>query len=361
MSRPVDMASTAEPKAPSPTYVRAPHLCLRWEGEALVCLSGTTGREFVTTAAAVRVLDLAGRASPVAELAVNSGVPVAYVDALASVGLLVPARPDAETGTPAPWLEHWGTYELAVQRLTGRGRIRAGYERAPMPSPLRRHAGEVVPLPVGEVGLDGEAGAGAFVDVLARRRSRRGSFADSPLSLRELGELLVGAAAARAVDETRGLSYRPYPSGGARHPLELYVVPLLVDGLDGLAHHFQPVECTLVRLGNTGLLAEWVRRGARSLPSQPGHGDFPPAAVILIVASFARTLWKYENIGLAAVYKDTGALLQTLYLQATAMGLAGYAVGGGPESAITAGLGLDSSTDGYVGSFLVGRSRSNDD
>jgi len=72
-------------------------------------------------------------------------------------------------------------------------------------------------------------------------------------------------------------------------------------------------------------------------------------------------LWKYENIGLAAVYKDTGALLQTLYLQATAMGLAGYAVGGGPESAITAGLGLDPSMDGYVGSFLVGRSRSNDD
>jgi SagB-type dehydrogenase family enzyme len=143
--------------------------------------------------------------------------------------------------------------------------------------------------------------------------------------------------------------------------LELYVVPVRVEGLDGLAHHFRPVDRSLVRLADTGGLSGWVRRGAERLPSEPGHGDFPPAAVILIIACFARTLWKYENIGLAAVYKDTGALLQTLYLQATAMGLAGYAVGGGPESAISAGLGLDPVMDGYVGSFLVGRSRSNDD
>jgi SagB-type dehydrogenase family enzyme len=351
--------TTARSIDPTVTYVRARHLCLRWRDGALACFCGVNGREFMTTAEAVRVLDLAGRASPAFELAARSGVPGSYVDALVEAGLLVPAPEVPETATG--WLDHWGTYELAVQRLTARGCMRAGYDETPMPPPLRRHPGEVIPLPTGGVVADERPDEASFAAVLARRRSSRASFADAALSLNELGDLLIGAAAVRRMDEARGLSYRPSPSGGARHPLELYVVPVRVEGLDGLAHHFQPVDRSLVRLADTGRLSGWVRRGAERLPSEPGHGDFPPAAVILIIASFARTLWKYENIGLAAVYKDTGALLQTLYLQATAMGLAGYAVGGGPESAISAGLGLDPVMDGYVGSFLIGRSRSNDD
>lgn len=324
-------------------YRRAPHLCFTWAEHGLVCLSGTTGREVAVSPEAIRVLDIAGSACPGDELARRASVPSAFVRRLIDAGLLLPAD---ELPRGAGVL--WGTYELAVQRRAGGGRARS--ERMPtMPQQRKRYNGTQVYLPnaAKPEGVDAP-----FWEVLARRRSSR-LFANSLLPSGKLVALLTGAATVTCFDRDLGVSKRPYPSGGGRHPIELYVLPFRVEGLDSVAHHFDPFDHSLTQIAGTERFINRMMRNWQC--DDPIGGSGLPAAAILLTACFERTMWKYEGLGLVLVYKDAGALLQTLHLQATALNLAGHAVGGGPELAIATGLGLDPVEESYVGAFLVGQ------
>ena len=82
----------------------------------------------------------------------------------------------------------------------------------------------------------------ALVDLLAVRRSIR-SYADTPLPRRQLELFLQLTARASAAVETPGLgttSLRPYPSGGARYPLEVYPVVLNVRSLARGFYYYHP-------------------------------------------------------------------------------------------------------------------------
>jgi SagB-type dehydrogenase family enzyme len=56
----------------------------------------------------------------------------------------------------------------------------------------------------------------------------------------------------------------------------------------------------------------------------------------------------------AAVLKDVGVLYQTMYLVATAMGLAPCALGGGDSDLFAAAIGGDYYAEASVGEFLLG-------
>jgi SagB-type dehydrogenase family enzyme len=333
------------------TYRRAPHICLRWEGGALLCTSGLTGREFRLSPGVVRLLDGVDAGATPPEIARRTGVPLALVQGLIDSELLVPAAVDGTDDPADPGAAYWNSYELVLQRLTGRGRRRRDYQETPMPSPRRRHPGPTVRLPE----VDGPDGTSpAFAKVLASRRSRR-VFSDRALSLSELAALLLGAAVVASADEGRGVSWRPYPSGGGRHPLEIYVLPLRVNGLrPKVVYHFDPVDRRLVSLVESDAIGATLTDAASAMADDPDTVNNAPAAMLLLTSCFGRTLWKYEYLGLTTVYKDVGCLTQTLYLQSTALGLAGYAVGGGPEQAIARGLGVDCMEESYVGAFFVG-------
>ena len=74
-----------------------------------------------------------------------------------------------------------------------------------------------------------------------------------------------------------------------------------------------------------------------------------PSAVLLITAVFERIMAKYTRLGLSLIYKDVGALMQTLYLVGTALGLAPCAIGGGDEAANSRWLGLNPLHESQVG------------
>ena len=77
--------------------------------------------------------------------------------------------------------------------------------------------------------------------------------------------------------------------------------------------------------------------------------------MLLITARFGRVMWKYESMAYALVLKHVGVLYQTLYLTATAMGLAPCALGGGNSDAFCAAAGADYYEETTVGEFIVGR------
>ena len=65
--------------------------------------------------------------------------------------------------------------------------------------------------------------------------------------------------------------------------------------------------------------------------------------------------WKYSSIAYSLILKDTGVLMQTLYLMAADMGLGGCAIGTTNIDLFAKMTGLDFHAEGPVGQFALGR------
>jgi SagB-type dehydrogenase family enzyme len=78
-------------------------------------------------------------------------------------------------------------------------------------------------------------------------------------------------------------------------------------------------------------------------------------ALLLITARMHRIAWKYASLAYALVLKHVGVLYQSLYLAATAMGLAPCAIGGGDSDLFAAVSGIDYYEEPLVGEFALGR------
>ena len=80
-----------------------------------------------------------------------------------------------------------------------------------------------------------------------------------------------------------------------------------------------------------------------------------PQILITIAARFGRVSWKYSSIAYSLILKDVGALTQTFYLMATAMGLGGCAIGSINIDLFARMTGIDFYVEGPVGQFAIGR------
>ncbi len=79
--------------------------------------------------------------------------------------------------------------------------------------------------------------------------------------------------------------------------------------------------------------------------------------LITLASRFQRLSWKYESIVYATTLKNVGVLLQTMYLVATAMGLAPCALGNGNSDLFAAAAGTDYYAETSVGEFMLGSRR----
>jgi SagB-type dehydrogenase family enzyme len=127
----------------------------------------------------------------------------------------------------------------------------------------------------------------------------------------------------------------------------------VVNRCRGLArgiYHYDPVEHQLGRL-------DTPRQALQSLlddcppPEDPRN---PWQILIVITARFRRVTWKYRALSYATILKDVGALLQTMYLVATALDLAPCALGGGDSERFARIIGRDFFDETSVGEFLLG-------
>ncbi|HEX6509575.1 MAG TPA: SagB family peptide dehydrogenase, partial [Chloroflexota bacterium] len=251
----------------------------------------------------------------------------------------------------------WNPYDLVVHRHGSLGGYRGAEalrSRGIAPPPVRksRPDGPVTVLPAPRTDLNMPVG-----ETLLKRRSIR-TYGIRPVTLAELSTLLHHAARVVRIvrDSILGdQALRPFPGGGARSELEIYVVANDVACLNRGAHYFDPVAHDLVQLRSQEQHHERLIQSIHAATG--GMLSRDPPVVLLITAVFARIMWKYQGIGLVTVYKDTGCLIQTLYLVATAMGLAPCAVGGGDEVTNSRWLGLDPIVEAQVGCVLIGPRR----
>jgi SagB-type dehydrogenase family enzyme len=199
--------------------------------------------------------------------------------------------------------------------------------------------------------------------VQEHRRSVREFDAERPITVRQLGEFLfrVNRAKERRDGElttVRGpvamdFAPRPYPAGGGLYELEVYAAVRACDGLaPGLFYH-DPAAHRLVRVGGGPAVTDLLRDAGESTAIPAGELQ----VLLVLAARVPRVAWKYESIAYALVLKHVGVMYQTMYLAATAMGLAACAVGGGDADLFARAAGAAYAAETSVGEFLLGGRR----
>jgi SagB-type dehydrogenase family enzyme len=215
----------------------------------------------------------------------------------------------------------------------------------PMPRPAKRYRGaETIDLPR-------PAKQGDFPAVLLSRRTWR-RFSNAPVTLAELATLLGLTAGVQqwVRSPPRDAPLKTSPSGGARHPVECYVVARTIKGLRAGLYHYAADRHALERLRGP-------MPAKRIAAYYPASGYFAKAsAQVLFTAVFERQLWRYPySRAYRAALIEAGHVCQTFCLTATWLGLAPYCLMGLADSLIERDLGIDGVTESVLYAAGVGR------
>jgi SagB-type dehydrogenase family enzyme len=224
----------------------------------------------------------------------------------------------------------------------------------PQPALRPRHAGATLPLPAADVDALARDDV-PFTRVLESRRSVRAYDEEHPLDLATLGAFLYRTARVRAVMPPEpGAPYetssRPYPSGGATYDLEIYLTVRTCTGLEPGIYHYVPDEHALTLVTAEADHVDAMLQEAWIACAQ----QVVPQALVTLSTRFARLNWKYSGMAYAATLKNVGVLYQTMYLVATAMGLAPCALGNGNAVLFADATGIDPAVESSVGEFMLG-------
>ena len=155
-----------------------------------------------------------------------------------------------------------------------------------------------------------------FETLIDYRESQR-IFSEKPISFSELSKIL---GSCRIVDQKRKPERRTYPSGGARFPIELYIVSYNVKGLDNGAYHYNMQDKSLELL-----LGKNLNNKRRELISPYLEN---PAATIIFSSVLARSEVKYGLRAYPYSLIETGHMGQNIQLAATEIGIGSCPVSG---------------------------------
>jgi SagB-type dehydrogenase family enzyme len=218
-------------------------------------------------------------------------------------------------------------------------------QRAPRPPVVKRYRGVNV-IDLQKTHLEGD-----FPRTLTSRRTWR-RFSATPITREELSTLLgLTVGAQQWVEGGDGpAALKTSPSGGARHPIEAYIVVRDVRNLPPGIYHYAPDRHALEQLSGPVSIE-------RMRAYLPNSGYFTKgSAIVFFTAIFERILWRYRySRAYRAALVEAGHVCQTFCLTATWLGLAPYCLMGLADSAIEEDLGLDGIGESVLYAAGVGR------
>jgi SagB-type dehydrogenase family enzyme len=248
------------------------------------------------------------------------------------------ARDDLLDSSWKPWLPEGGFHFLTKDapyvggEWTAEEKMQA-LPSTPQPPLFKKKDGAVsisLPAPKRETDV-------FFKTLHARRTWRR--FSPASVSLDGISKLLQttwGVQGYIQSDYLGPLPLKTSPSGGARNPLEVYLMALNVKGLDPGLYHYDAREHGLEQI-----VAEATAQRAREYcADQPYVAG--AAALFIMTAVFARTMWKYHHPrAYRVVLLEAGHFGQTFCLTATRMGLAPFSTAAMKDSLVERDLRID--------------------
>jgi SagB-type dehydrogenase family enzyme len=292
----------------------------------------------------VRELDRLGNRAPAATLA-----------ALVRAGVLVPLGTDLAR-REARWRSSWkwgpvaGAHHLGLRNVRFRSQEeteallarRALRERPVAVLPRRRRGGIALPAP--------RVDRGVLPHLLARRTLREMS--GEAIGAQEIADVLFAGLGVRGLvrDPVQGvLPLKLAPSGGARNPIDGYLCAIQVAGVAPGAYLYSGVRRDLDPI-----------RPARLPPAPDLLGGQPwadgAAAVVFLVASFGRAMWKYRHpLSYRMVLLEAGHIAQNLLVAACDLGLAAWPSGAISDSLCEEVLGTSSPDRSVLYAVVLGR------
>jgi SagB-type dehydrogenase family enzyme len=328
-------------------FRRAPTLVSYWHQGRLFTENYATSRRVALTPLALALLDGATvwQTPETLARAVQAPPGARFTQLLRSLErATLLERQDRPVAAPslhtwAPWLPHAGLFHFATKDqpyLAPRAAtlaLRARSRATRCPPPTKSYAGrKTIPLPTPKA-----ASMPLDAVLLARRTHRR--FSRRPVHVTDLATILGLTWKAQhrlRDDDGNRMVLKTSPSGGATHPIEVYVASFNVAGLPRGLYHYDAARHVLARLSG-------LRAGIDAihyLPQQPWYRG--AAVLFLMTAVVGRELWKYPTPrAYRALLIDAGHLTQTCCLVATALGLGPFCSMALDDSRIEKDLGLD--------------------
>jgi SagB-type dehydrogenase family enzyme len=228
---------------------------------------------------------------------------------------------------------HFSTKDTAFVTKLSINQWKAILPKTPPPRIFKTVKGPTKRLPPVPAFADSE-----FIRVLKARNTHR-RFSKQNVTLQAVSHLLS------LVWGVTGYFYSPVfgkllqktsPSGGARHPGEVYVMALRVKGLSAGLYHYHPAHHHLKRVSTNA-----TRDRAWLYCARQDHVR-NASALFVMTAVFRRTMWKYDvPRAYRAVLLDAGHLCQTFCLVATWLGLAPFCTAALKDTLIEEDLGID--------------------
>jgi len=337
------------------TYRRSPHLVCYWKNGTFRFHNYATGKVSPASLIACEILEFFQDWKPAAvfyaaQPTVDRATLRRTVAVMVKANLLQrsDASPSPEERAMAAmdrWNPEAGFFHSATKnvrfttRQAAERMLRQQAETWPMPSPIKSYPG------ARKVQLASPARDGALGRELLERRTWR-RFGKGTIPLRTFGDLLGLTAGIQKwviVPPHGRLALKTSPSGGARHPIELYVLAWGIGGLPKGLYHYAPDRHQLELIRS--------RLGSDRVPAYLPEGEYwsKACALVLFSAVYERNLWRYPySRAYRAPLIEAGHLCQTFLLLAGSRGLAPFSAMGMADAAIERDLGIDGVTESIL-------------
>ena len=222
-----------------------------------------------------------------------------------------------------------------------------------LPHPAHSHPikGERVELPFCESAVIIKS----YPALLDIRRSER-AYSKASISQEQLSFLLWSA---QGIQDFRGAdncaSLRPAPSGGARHPFELYFAAAAVDGLKPGLYRYAPLEYVGQKKVAVEFLEDFENHAKRISAMMSDQKWAGKAAVVLIFTCVPyRAEWRYNNAAHRVILIDLGHVGQNVMLSAAALGLGSCCIAAYNQKLCDEALGVNGIDEYTVYAIPVG-------
>jgi SagB-type dehydrogenase family enzyme len=335
-------------------YRRSPALVLYWAEGRIVCFNPASAVRLPVPADAVAVLDVLDNWSSPAELVEQHpslGAIEHVIDLLSTLADLGLLQRESAAKAEWPWAQwspeaaflHFGTRDARYEGdpLEYDDRLRVKAIASPPPPPTKRVDGVRRTLPPPR--------DGPLADTLRCRRTWR-RFAEEPLDIDALGSLLqltFGVQKHARVPGQGPIVLKTSPSGGARHPLEAYVIAQNVSGLSPGAYHYDAASHELVDLARPVSSEQFQR----ALADQYYYA--PASAIVVMTAVVSRKMWRYPySRAYRSILIEAGHFGQTFCLLATAFDLAPFCTMAFRDSELESLIGVDGVNESAL--YVVG-------
>ncbi|MGY4465886.1 SagB-type dehydrogenase family enzyme [Bradyrhizobium sp. LB9.1b] len=191
----------------------------------------------------------------------------------------------------------------------------------------------------------------SLLSIMEARRSIRAHGA-IPINLRELSAFLFLTCRIKGLQLTPAgdFTFRPYPNGGGSYELEVYIASGSCSGLERGLYYYDALGHNLILLSPPTSDFESLFVDAHTASG----GMCYPQVLVCVASRFRRVSWKYAGMSYATQLKNAGVLLGTFYNVATALRLAGCALGLGNSERLNALTGTDFYLEGGVTEFMLG-------